>query len=44
MTHRFAARFRHIEAHAAATGRSLSDLPLAEMEEAWQAAKREFEP
>ena len=39
MTHRFAARFRHIESHAAATGRALSDLSLAEMEAAWQAAK-----
>ena len=41
MTLRFAARFRHIEAHAAATGRAVSDLSLAEMEAAWQAAKRE---
>lgn len=39
MTHRFAARFRQIEVHAAATGRAVQDLSLAEMEEAWQAAK-----
>ncbi len=39
MTHRFAARFRHLEAHAAATGRRVEDLPLAEMERLWQAAK-----
>ena len=40
MTLRFAARFRRIEAHAAATNRRLSDLPLAEMEAVWQAAKQ----
>ncbi len=39
MTHRFAARFRHIEAHAAATGRNVEDLSLAEMEQLWQDAK-----
>ena len=39
MTLRFAARFRHIEAHAAATHRTLSELSLAEMEAAWQEAK-----
>ena len=41
MTERFAARFRHIEAHAEDTGRPLQDLPLEEMETVWQAAKRE---
>ena len=41
MTHRFAARFRHIEVHAAATGRAVFDLSLPEMEEVWQAAKVE---
>ena len=41
MTRRFAARFRRIEAHAAATGRRVQDLSLAEMEQAWQAAKQE---
>lgn len=41
MTGRFATRFRHIEEHAAATGRSLEDLPLEEMESVWQRAKRE---
>lgn len=41
MTHRFAARFRHIEAFAAASGRSMQDLTLSEMEELWQAAKHE---
>jgi tetrapyrrole methylase family protein/MazG family protein len=40
MTHRFGARFRHIEAHAATTGRTVDQLPLEEMEEVWQAAKR----
>ena len=44
MTHRFAARFRHIEAQAGATGHTLSDLSLPEMEEAWQAAKRQPHP
>ena len=39
MTQRFAARFRHIEQRAAETGRTVSDLSLAEMEAAWQAAK-----
>ncbi len=43
MTLRFAARFRHIEAYAATQGRRLADLPLAEMEEVWQATKRESE-
>lgn len=41
MTRRFAARFRRIEEHARATGRAVSDLPLSEMEQLWQAAKRE---
>ncbi len=41
MTRRFAARFAVIERHAADTGRAVSDLPLAEMEKIWQAAKRE---
>jgi len=36
---RFAARFKHIEHHAKETGRDLSDLSLAEMEEQWQNAK-----
>lgn len=44
MTARFAARFRHIEAHAEATGRALNDLPLDEMEAVWQEAKREKSP
>ena len=39
MTQRFAARFRHIERHAAERGRAVSDLSLEEMEAAWQAAK-----
>ena len=39
MTVRFAARFRYIEQHAKDTGRILSDLSLAEMEEQWQHAK-----
>jgi MazG family protein len=41
MTLRFAARFQKIERHAAQTGRTVSDLPLSEMEAVWQAAKRE---
>ncbi len=41
MTHRFAARFRHIEQYAGEQGKAVSDLPLAEMEAVWQAAKRE---
>ena len=41
MTLRFAARFKHIERHAAGTGRAVSDLTLAEMEAVWQQAKRE---
>jgi MazG family protein len=41
MTNRFSDRFRHIEAHAQATGRSVEDLTLGEMETVWQAAKRE---
>ena len=40
MTHRFGARFRRIEEHAASTGRTVDQMPLAEMEEVWQAAKR----
>ncbi len=40
MTRRFAARFHHIEDHARATGRVVSDLPLSEMEQIWQTAKR----
>ena len=39
MTHRFAARFRHIEEYAAESGRSVSGLKLEEMEAVWQAAK-----
>ncbi len=41
MTRRFAARFRRIEDHAAASGRAVSDLTLDEMETLWQAAKKE---
>ena len=41
MTHRFTARFKHIEEHAASSGRAVSDLSLDEMEAVWQAAKRE---
>jgi len=41
MTHRFGNRFRRIEEHAAATGRTVDQMPLAEMEEVWQAAKRQ---
>ena len=41
MTLRFAARFKHIEQHAADTSRAVSDLSLAEMEAVWQQAKRE---
>ncbi len=41
MTLRFARRFGFIERHAAETGRTVPDLPLAEMESVWQAAKRE---
>lgn len=40
MTHRFGARFRRIEAHAESTGRTVDQMPLAEMEEVWQAAKK----
>ncbi|MGO8672779.1 MAG: nucleoside triphosphate pyrophosphohydrolase, partial [Capsulimonadaceae bacterium] len=40
MTVRFSNRFRHIEEHAAATGRAVDQLSLAEMEAVWQAAKR----
>ena len=39
MTQRFARRFRHIEDHAAHSGRAVSDLTLAEMEAVWQATK-----
>ena len=41
MTLRFAARFKHIERHAAGTNRAVSDLTLNEMETIWQQAKRE---
>lgn len=41
MTNRFSDRFRHIEAHAQATGRSVEEMTLGEMETIWQAAKRE---
>jgi tetrapyrrole methylase family protein/MazG family protein len=41
MTLRFAARFQHIERHAARTDRAVSDLTLDEMESVWQQAKRE---
>ena len=41
MTGRFTKRFQFIERFAADTNRTVSDLTLAEMEEAWQAAKRE---
>ncbi len=44
MTHRFADRFRHIEAHALSQGRAVSELPLSEMEAVWQDAKREQFP
>lgn len=37
---RFAARFRHLEAALAAEGRTPKDLPAAELERLWQAAKR----
>lgn len=37
---KFIRRFAFIEAHARNTGRNLTDLNLAEMEELWQAAKR----
>jgi len=40
MTQRFAARFRHIEKHAAQSGRAVSEMPLEEMEAVWQAAKQ----
>ena len=43
MTHRFAARFRRIEEHAAAAGRAVSNLSLDEMEAVWQTAKGEEE-
>ena len=39
MTLRFATRFRAVELSAEASGRAVSDLTLAEMETAWQAAK-----
>ena len=39
MTHRFTARFKHIERHAADTGRPVSGLSLEEMEAVWQRAK-----
>ncbi len=41
MTVRFASRFRVIEQHAQAQGRTLEELSLDEMETVWQAAKRE---
>ena len=41
MTGRFSARFRFIERHAADTNRTVSELPLTEMEAVWQSAKRE---
>ena len=41
MTHRFTARFKHIEEYAASSGRAVSDLKLDEMETVWQAAKAE---
>ena len=41
MTVRFTKRFRYIECFAADANRTVSDLTLAEMEEAWQVAKRE---
>jgi len=41
MTHRFGARFRRIEEHAVATGRTVHELTLDEMEAVWQAAKRD---
>lgn len=40
MTRRFAARFRHIEVHAAHSGRAVSEMTLEEMEAVWQAAKQ----
>lgn len=39
MTLRFATRFRAVELSAEESGRTVSDLTLAEMEAAWQAAK-----
>jgi tetrapyrrole methylase family protein/MazG family protein len=44
MTGRFAGRFRHIEAYAQSSGRSLDSLPLEEMEALWQQAKAKPEP
>jgi len=44
MTYRFGARFRHIEEHAASTGRTVDQMRLDEMEEVWQAAKRHTTP
>lgn len=37
---KFAARFRHIEARAAESGRELSHMSLAEMDALWEEAKR----
>ena len=41
MTGRFTKRFQFIERFAAESGRAVSELTLTEMEEVWQAAKRE---
>ena len=38
--HKFERRFREMERAIVETGRSLSDLPLAELDQAWRAAKR----
>jgi uncharacterized protein YabN with tetrapyrrole methylase and pyrophosphatase domain len=37
---KFAARFRAMEEAAARSGRALADVPRAEMEALWDAAKR----
>ena len=39
-TNRFADRFRHIEAAAARSGRTLETMSLAEMDSLWEEAKR----
>ena len=39
-TGRFEARFRIMEPQAKAQGRDLKDLPIAELDQYWEAAKR----
>jgi MazG family protein len=43
-TDRFGRRFRHMEEEASAGGRALRELPLAEQDRLWEAAKKKLEP